>query len=460
MTISVKGGLTAEEIAKLAGGKLVNPGNVRINSITTDSRDVPRGALFIAIRGDRFDGNDYVVPAFENGAVCALAERVPENFPGCVIVVEDTKKALGILAKTYKEKINPLTVAVTGSVGKTTTKEFIYAVLSEKYHTLKTFGNYNNEIGLPMTLLGLSYENDAVVLEMGMSAAGEIEYLSRIAAPKIAVITNIGMSHIGKLGSREAIRDAKLEIVRGFGPDGVLILNGDEPLLAGIRGAVYVAVENKKSDCRIENITEGENGTAFDIVMNGERFESITIPTLGAHNALNAAYAWVVGRIAGLDEFEIRRGLKKFKNAAMRQNVYNSGGRIIMDDCYNASPESVNAALKVLADMAKRKHCRSVAVLGDMLELGDFSADAHKKVGAEVAAYDIDVLVTIGERAAEIAKAAVNFGMSIEDIYVFGPGESERLGKALNRITRSSDIILFKASRAVGLEKVISYMQR
>ena len=339
-------------------------------------------------------------------------------------------------------------------------KKFIYAVLSEKYHTLKTFGNYNNEIGLPMTLLGLSYENDAVVLEMGMSAAGEIEYLSRIAAPKIAVITNIGMSHIGKLGSREAIRDAKLEIVKGFGPDGVLILNGDEPLLAGIRGAVYVAVENKKSDCRIENITEGENGTAFDIVMNGERFESITIPTLGAHNALNAAYAWVVGRIAGLDEFEIRRGLKKFKNAAMRQNVYNSGGRIIMDDCYNASPESVNAALKVLADMAKRKHCRSVAVLGDMLELGDFSADAHKKVGAEVAAYDIDVLVTIGERAAEIAKAAVNFGMNIEDIYVFGPGESERLGKALNRITRSSDIILFKASRAVGLEKVISYMQR
>ncbi len=461
MTIQVRGGLTAADIAEMTGGTVVNPDSRSIRHITTDSRDVPGSALFVAIRGDRFDGNDYVASAFEKGAVCALAERAPENSSGCVIVVKDTRIALGQLAKAYKEKISPLTVAVTGSVGKTTTKEFIYAVLSEKYRTLKTCGNYNNEIGLPMTLLGLSPENDAVVLEMGMSASGEIAYLSQIAVPKIAVITNIGSSHIGLLGSREAIRDAKLEIRKGFARDGILILNGDEPLLSGIDGAIYVAIANKNADCRIENIVEGENGTAFDLVVRGDRYESITIPTIGEHNVLNAAYAWEVGMTAGLGEFEIRRGLMKFRNAGSRQNIYNSNGRTIMDDCYNASPESMEASLKVLGSMAKRKGCRSVAVLGDMRELGDYTREAHQRVGAAVAAYDIDVLITFGESAAEIARRAIRFGMNAENVYVFRDiSDADALGRALVKITRVSDIVLFKASRALALERAIAYITK
>lgn len=461
MTIQVRGGLTAADIAEMTGGTIVNPDSRPIRHITTDSRDVPGSALFVAIRGDRFDGNDYVASAFEKGAVCALAECAPENSSGCVIVVADTRIALGQLAKAYKEKISPLTVAVTGSVGKTTTKEFIFAVLSEKYRTLKTCGNYNNEIGLPMTLLGLSPENDAVVLEMGMSASGEIAYLSQIAVPKIAVITNIGSSHIGLLGSREAIRDAKLEIRKGFTRDGILILNGDEPLLSGIDGAIYVAIGNKNSDCRIENIVEGENGTAFDLVVRGDRYESITIPTIGEHNVLNAAYAWEVGMAAGLGEFEIRRGLMKFRNAGSRQNIYNSNGRTIMDDCYNASPESMEASLKVLGSMAKRKGCRSVAVLGDMRELGDYTREAHQRVGAAVAAYDIDILITFGEAAAEIARRAVSFGMNAENVYVFRDiSDADALGRALVKITRVSDIVLFKASRALALERAIAYITK
>lgn len=461
MTIHVKGGLTIADIARMTGGYVVNPDDKKITHITTDSRDVPHNALFIAIRGDRFDGNNYVESAFEKGAICALAERVPENTSGCVVVVEDTRLALGRLAKAYKEKISPLTVAVTGSVGKTTTKEFIYAVLSEKYNTLKTGGNYNNEIGLPMTLLGLSYENDAVVLEMGMSGSGEIEYLSKIAVPKIAVITNIGSSHIGLLGSREAIRNAKLEIRCGFARDGILILNGDEPLLAGIDGALYVGIANKNADCRIENIVEGENGTAFDLVVRGDRYESITIPTMGEHNVMNAAYAWEVGMAAGLGEFEIRRGLMKFRNAGMRQNIYNSNGRTIMEDCYNASPESMVASLKVLGSMAKRKNCRSVAVLGDMRELGEFTVEAHRKVGAAVAAYDIDTLITFGESAAEIAAGAIRFGMNAENVYVFRDvSDADALGRALVRITKPSDIVLFKASRALALERAVAYITK
>ncbi len=461
MTIQVRGGLTAADVAEMTGGTVVNPDGRKIMHITTDSRDVPKNALFVAIRGDRFDGNNYVEPAFEKGAVCALAERVPENAAGCVVLVEDTRIALGRLAKAYKEKISPLTVAVTGSVGKTTTKEFIYAVLSEKYSTLKTCGNYNNEIGLPMTLLGLSPENDAVVLEMGMSAGGEIAYLSKIAVPKIAVITNIGTSHIGMLGSREAIRDAKLEIRQGFAQDGILILNGDEPLLAGIEGAVYVALENKNADCRIENIVEGENGTAFDLLVRKDRYESITIPTIGEHNVLNAAYAWEVGMVAGLGEFEIRRGLMKFRNPGMRQNIYNGNGRTILDDCYNASPESMVASLKVLGSMARRKGCRSVAVLGDMRELGSYSLEAHRRVGAAVAAYDIDTLITFGEYAAEIAAQAVRFGMNSENVYVFRDiSDADALGRALVKITRPSDVVLFKASRALALERAIAYITK
>ena len=460
MTIHIRGSLTVEDVAVVTEGKLINPSAAELHMITTDSRDIGEQSLFIAIRGDRFDGNDYVASAMEKGAVCALCERVPENFEGTAIVVKDTRIAMGRLARAYKAKISPITVGVTGSVGKTTTKEFIYSVLCERYNTLKTCGNYNNEIGLPMTLLGLAPDNTAAVLEMGMSAKGEIEYLAKIACPDVAVITNIGTSHIGNLGSREAIRDAKMEICKGLKKGGVLILNGDEPLLAGIEGAMYVALHNPKADCFVDNIFEGEHGTAFDLVIRGERFECITIPTVGEHNVINAAFAWLVGTVLGIGEFQMRRGLMKFKNVGMRQSVYVTNGRVVIEDCYNASPESMTASLKVLSAMAKQREKRSVAVLGDMRELGDFSKVEHGKIGKIVADEKIEVLITFGKDAEEIANIALQYGMNSENVYTFSDAEDiATLGKALTRIVKKGDIILFKASRALSLERAIAYLK-
>ena len=413
MVADVKGILYLSEIAEMAQGSFYAGSlsdDVEIKAITTDSRVKAPLSVFVALVGEKFDGHDYVAKAFENGAVCAIVERIPENADGTYIVVEDTKKALGIIAKAYKNKISPLTVAVTGSVGKTTTKEFIYAVLSEKYNILKTEGNFNNDIGLPMTLLGLSPDNDAAVLEMGMSHFGEIEYLSKIATPNIAVITTIGHSHIENLGSREGIRDAKLEIRKGLQHDGALILNGDEPLLADINGAIYVGEKNKFANYVITNVIEGENGCAFDLSYNGERVESLTIPAVGRHNVMN-----------------------------------------------NAAPESVKASLKVLCDIANRKHARKIAVLGDMKELGNYTAEAHIEVGREVAADKIDVLFTFGMLASDIAGAAAEGG--IENIFVFEENEYKEIAEAIKENTQSGDVILFKASRAMALEKVIELIK-
>ena len=459
MVADVKGILYLSEIAEMAHGSFYAGSldeDVEIKTITTDSRIKASYSVFIALVGEKFDGHDYVDKAFENGAVCAVVERLPENKEGTYILVDDTKKALGMIAKAYKNKLSPLTVAVTGSVGKTTTKEFIYAVLSEKYKTLKTEGNFNNDIGLPMTLLGLSPENDAAVLEMGMSHFGEIEYLSKIASPNIAVITMIGRSHIENLGSREGIRDAKLEIRKGLQHDGILILNGDEPLLEDINGAIYVAEKNKFADYVIDNVIEGENGCAFDLLYNGERVESLTIPAVGRHNVMNAAFAFAVGIAAGVGEFEIRRGLMSFRNTGLRQNIYESHGKTIIADCYNAAPESVKASLKVLSDIAERKGARKIAVLGDMKELGAYSAQAHVEVGTEVAANKIDVLFTFGMLAADIAAAASKYG--VKNIFVFEEGEYREIAEAIKENTADGDVILFKGSRVMALEKVIELL--
>jgi len=461
MITNIKGDIIIKEIADMIGAVVNGNPNTAINRVITDSREAGVGALFIAIKGERFDGHDYIRAAIENGASAVLAQRLPD---GCenisAVIVNDTVKALGAFAKAFKERINPLTVAVTGSTGKTTTKEFIYAVLSEKYKTLKTTGNHNNEIGLPMCLLGIDETYNAAVIEMGMSNSGEIDYLSRIACPKIAVITNIGSSHIENLGSREAIRNAKLEIRSGMSHYGVLILNADEPLLSGIDDAFYVGFDNPDADIRIFNVIEGENGCAFDLDVKGEIVESIVIPALGKHNVYDASLAYAVGIHAGLGEFEIRRGLKNFKTTGMRQNIYEKTGKVVMEDCYNAAPESVIASLKVFSDMADRKGMRKVAVLGDMLELGDYTEEGHIRVGAAVVANGIDLLFTFGNKAAIIAESAHSFGMERENIKSFiDINDIDALGKALEELTCENDAILFKASRSVKLERALEYVK-
>jgi UDP-N-acetylmuramoyl-tripeptide--D-alanyl-D-alanine ligase len=347
-------------------------------------------------------------------------------------------------------------VAVTGSIGKTTTKEFIYAVLSEKFPTLKTEGNHNNQIGLPMTLLSLSHEHKAAVVELGMSAKGEIQYLSQMAAPNIAVITNIGTSHIEKLGSREGIRDAKLEITAGLQSGRALILNGDEPLLAGIPGATYVGAKNRQSDVFVDNIITGENGSAFDLTIKGEKVESLVIPAVGEHNVMNAAIAYTVGVYSGMGEFEIRRGLRAYKTTGMRQNIYENGGRVILEDCYNAAPESMLASLKVLSDISTAKKLRPVAVLGDMRELGFYSREGHTCVGNAVANLSISLLFTFGKEAKVIAEAAIEQGMDRGSVFSFEDiSNTEAIVAALKEKTGKGDMILFKGSRAVAMERLI-----
>lgn len=375
-----------------------------------------------------------------------------------MLCTPDTVRALGKIAAAHKRRIDPITVGVTGSNGKTTVKEMIYSVLSEKWKTHKSGGNHNNEIGLPMSLLSLEPDCRAAVYEMGMSERGEIAYLTGIVRPDIAVITNIGNMHIEQLGSREAIRDAKMEIREGLRPGGTLILNGDEPLLAGVAGAYYVALNNPDADLLVKNIISGENGSAFDLERGGETVESIVVPAFGEHNVYNAAVAYAVGIHLGLGEFEIRRGLMNYRPESLRQQITVRKGVTLLEDCYNAGPESMRAALGVLAGMVKRSGGRGIAVLGDMKELGSYSEGFHREVGRLTAACGVKILFTVGEEAEALAEEAKKAGVPIVESFSARDG-SEKIAEALVCQLRTGDRVLFKGSRAMHLETVAALLK-
>ncbi|MBE6638391.1 MAG: UDP-N-acetylmuramoyl-tripeptide--D-alanyl-D-alanine ligase [Ruminococcaceae bacterium] len=423
-------------------------------SVTTDSRDVRPGMLFVALKGENFDGNQFVESALLSGAAYVLAEKAPAGREDRVVIVPDSLLALGAFAAAYRQNLPMKVVGVTGSVGKTTTKEFIYAVLNEKFRTHKTDGNHNNHIGLPMSLLEADASYEAGVYEMGMNHKREIAYLTRIVRPDVAVITNIGTMHIGNLGSREAICEAKLEILEGLPEDGSVILNGDEPLLQGVRNAYYVAENNRDADMNITHIREGENGSAFDLTIRGERVESIVIPTKGRHNVFNAALAYAVGSCFGMGEFEIRRGLMNFRQTGMRQKIYTHGKVTVMEDCYNAGPESVKAALGVLCDIAKRLGGRAVAVLGEMRELGDFASQLHQEAGRDAAGKGVDRLFIMGSYAQEMKSGAMQAGMPESDIVVL-PNDYTKAAQIIAHDTKANDTLLFKASRALRFETLL-----
>ena len=461
MTVTLQLAQTAQTIANAVGGRLYGDPGRLISALTTDSREVVNGSIFVAICGETVDGHAYIQKAAEMGAACILCQRLPDSLPACpIILTDDSVKALGKLSSAYKRRIAPITVAVTGSIGKTTTKEFVAAVLSQRYQTLKTPGNFNNHIGLPLTMLSLSPSDQAMVVEMGMSAKGEIEYLSSLACPKIAVITNIGTSHIEHLGSREGIRDAKMEIVTGMEQGGALILNGDEPLLAGVAGAYYVSRTNPSAQFYISAVEQSSNGSAFDLTVGDEVYESIVIPVIGEHNVLDAAYAFAVGRLLGMGEYEIRRGLMNFRQTGMRQNLYPVRDFWVLEDCYNAAPESMQASLRVLAQVAADKGGRKIAVLGDMRELGSYSEAGHLTVGRFAAELKLDLLFTYGKDAANIAKGAREAGMAPSAIYQTDDAENRSsLAEALRSTLQKDDTVLFKASRAMALEKIIALIK-
>lgn len=453
-------GLTLGKAAEFMGGKLYGADpETEFFSISTDSRKISGGELFFALCGERFDAHGFVPEATRLGVCCsAVSKPQPEGIPH--ILVDDTRKALGAFAKNYYALFDSLTVGVTGSVGKTTTKEFIAAVLSEKYRTAKTQGNFNNEIGLPLTLLSFEAPSEALVAEMGMSARGEISRLTRIARPDIAVITNIGSSHLESLGTRENIALAKLEITEGLKDGGTLIMNGDEPLLRNRKNisakTVFVSLIDRNCDYYAYNIIEGDGIITFDCESPVGKLEKVTIPSLGKHNVYNALCAIAVGREAGLCQKEIRAGLLAFKGCAMRSQIEKRSGVTIIEDCYNASPESMRASLSVLAHTAK-KEGRAIAFLGDMRELGANSAKMHFSVGEYAAECGVELLFTFGKGALDIAKGALSAGMSRENIISLEDTENvSYAAETLKSKIKKNDVILFKASRALKLERISS----
>lgn len=457
--------LNLEKAASAVSGSLINADKDElVKSVITDSRKAEEGAVFVALRGEHSDGHEYVEKAISNGAVCAIVEKgrlSDKNIP--LIEVENTLRALGDLAAAYRSEFSLPCVAVTGSVGKTSTRDMIHSVLSEKYNTLKTSKNYNNEIGLPLTVFGLNSEHEMMVLEMGMSGFGEISRLAEIAKPETAVITNIGLAHIEKLGSRENILKAKLEIIEGMNDDGAVILNGDDPLLWKLSGTLpyetlYYGIENKACDLIAEDIKKYSSSTEFRVKIDGEEYKFETgVP--GGHHVYNALAAILIGIRYSVPIKSIAEGVKKFVPDGLRQNIISLKDYVIIKDCYNASPDSMKSGIEVLeatlANKRERKYKRT-AVLGDMLELGDISAEEHRKIGALVAKHNVDRLITVGKMAEFIAKGAIEEGFSASDTFSFPDNES--VIKNIYSIIKPGDIILFKGSRGMKLEEIADYL--
>ena len=464
--------LTAEEIAKVCRAELIkigSPASEIVERISHDSREGGDKTLFCAIVGEKYDGHDFIADAVSAGSQVVLLSSLPENTDGLdfyAIRVEDTVKALGTLAAYYKDFSDATFVAVTGSVGKTTTKEFISAVASASFKTHKTKGNYNNEIGLPLTLFDLSPDDKVSVIEMGMSARGEIEYMSKLVRPDIAVITNIGTSHLAALGTRENICAAKLEIVSGLKKDGSLMLNADEPLLFATRGHVepepeFVSVYNRFGDYRAVNIRYLENGIMYDLIYNNKAVTNVEIPALGRHNVYNSLIAYAVGVKLGMTDDMIRRGLLTFVSTDKRQNIYDVGGITVIDDCYNASPESMRAAIDVLTSIASRRSVKPCALLGDMLELGEYSRLMHDQLGQYAAQMKVQKLYCYGAMADIVAEAAIKKGVRADNVYVSLDSDNPtEMAKMINSSMQSGDVLLVKASRAVSAERVIEALKK
>ena len=440
--------LKVTEIAKMLG--VVNESQTIITRVSIDSRDVDENTLFFAIKGERFDGHDFVKDVAEKGVGAVVCHREVEcSAP--VICVEDTKKAFLQFAREYRCSIDGLTViGLTGSVGKTTTKEMVACVMAQKGETLKTEGNLNNEIGVPRTLFRLEKTTKNAVIEMGMDGAGQISVLTKCAKPDCAIITNVGVSHIENLGSREGILQAKLEILHGLNKGATLFLNGDNDLLSTVKTddykIVFFGIENKSCDVLAEEIKEIGLSTEF-VAVKGDIKQKITIPTVGVHNVYDALTAFAVGLEYGVSPKNIAEGLKNYVPSGMRQRIREVNGITVVEDCYNASPDSQKAGINSLCKIAKG---RKIAVLGDMLELGSYSETAHRNVGEYVAESKVDMLYTYGGESKYMADSAEKSGMN----NVFAFTDKTELAKALLSEIQKGDTLLFKASRGMKLEEV------
>lgn len=417
--------------------------------VSTDSRQVMTTELFIPLVGENHDGHQYLANAIENGAKGFLTQikDVPKG-ASFAVLVSDTTQALGRLASYVRRQSNAKVIAITGSVGKTTTRQFVASVVSQLGKTLATQGNFNNHIGLPLTLLKMEGDEEYLVLEMGMNHLGEISYLSKIAQPDIGIITMVGSSHIEYLGSRENILKAKMEITDGMPEDGILLLNKDNDLLSTVspkHKTHYFGIRCGDSPCEIIS-----NDGVFQIDKIPYQ-----IPIAGEHNIQNATAAVLVGTLLGATEGQIQKGLLEFQSVGFRQKTEVLGDITVILDCYNASLDSDKAALSVLKHT---KGNRTIAVLGPIGELGDHKIAILEEVGKEVARHQIDKLVLVEEDSKWIKSGAINGGMNPQDI-LFCPIRSEFITKT-EALWDAGDVVLFKASRAYRLEELYEELKQ
>lgn len=446
-------GCTVQELCAAVGGTLLQQSGAVVTQVSTDSRSIPNRALFVPLVGERFDGHDYLDAALERGAAGCLTAKKPAALlkDKFYIQVSDTLEALKALAAWYRAKFDIPMVQVTGSAGKTTTKEMIAAVLSQRFSTLKTQANFNNAIGTPMTLLNLAPEHQAAVIETGMNHFGEIRYLGEMVRPTVAVITNVGDAHIENLGgTRQGILQAKCEIFENLQPGGLAVLNGDDELLSGLALPFKTVLCGRHERCgvRVTNVAEhGIDGVTCTVTTKRDVYE-VAIPSPGAYMIYPAAMAIAIGEHLGLTKAELLSGIAAYRPVGSRMHLVRCGGdRIIIDDCYNANPQAMAEALRILA---QTEHPRRMAVLGDMGELGDLTEQAHRDMGALTRTLGLDTVVAVGPKAKAIQDAN-------PDVLWF-PTVAEALS-AIRAAFTAGTAVLVKASHAMHFTDIVKDLE-
>ena len=455
--------LTIKELILASEGQLVSKCNEEtiVSNIVIDSRKAGKDSAFVAIVGENLDGHNFINLAINQGCKTIIKNKNNnvdiENKEVNVIEVSDTEIALGDIAKFYKNKFKIPFIAVTGSVGKTTTRDMVYSTISAKYNSLKNVGNLNNQFGVPLTLFNLNKEHECAVIEMGMSGFNEIEYLANIVNPQIGIISNIGYSHVEHLGSRDGIFKAKMEVATNFDENSLLIVNGDDDCLKTLKtkDLVYKLRTfgfDKDNDIYCESYEMDEESINFVAVINRKK-EEFFIPTVGKHNIYNAMAAILVGLNLNMTIEEIKDGLKNFQCTKNRLDIIKKDKLTIIDSVYNASIDSMSAALNILG----RYENRRVAILGDMFEMGEFAEFGHRQVG-KAALGNIDIMIAIGKDSEFIVKELKENNMNENNLYHFET--KEEAIENLDNIIKDDDVILVKASRGMNLEKVVEYLNK
>ncbi len=455
--------LTLRNLAQATHGRVFNADgllDVEITSIVTDSRKIRDDCLFICIKGNRSDGHDFAAFAVENGALAAVCEKEMPGFPGAYLLVDSTAKATQEIAEFYRMNLDIKVVGVTGSVGKTSTKEFIASVLSKRYRVYKTQGNLNNEWGVPYTIFQIKEGMDVAVIEMGINHFGEMDRLAKMVRPDIVVMTNIGQSHLEYLGDRDGILRAKAEIFNYIAPDGVVILNGDDDKLTKIHNVKGIEPQffgfSKDCDvCAEKIVTKGLEGSEFDIVMRdgGSRMAlHVDMPVPGRKMIYNVLAAYLVGANLGISPIMMKEAIENMSTMVGRNNIIKTDNYLILDDCYNASPASMESSIDILQLAEGRK----VAILGDMFELGEESDKYHYQVGKYAAEAGCDLIIAIGELSEKIFMGAkMNTDNRVEYFHT-----TEAAIEALPDLLQQGDNILVKASHAMNFESIVDFLQK